>query len=191
MSKFKICKGCGRKFISKSNRQQYCGEMVDVTCPICGKTFQTRCSSNMKKTCSESCNAQYIKKQRESSAKLSTKICKWCGAEFHPLTVRDVYCRNQHYQTCLICGKQFEVDPRTNPDTKTCSDGCRYKLMMQNTDKDHRNQLQKEAFMKKYGVENLVQIEGVIDKIKSTNRGKNRCKIECEFMSYFYEINLI
>lgn len=51
------------------------------------------------------------------------KICAECGQPFVTTSNVRKYCYNKHYRTCVICGKQFEVDPRSN--TKTCSPSCR------------------------------------------------------------------
>lgn len=103
-------------------------------------------------------------------ANYEPRKCKWCGNEFIPKTARDVYCKGVHYQTCIVCGRQFEVDVRAHPETKTCSKECRYKLATKNHDYVAGVEHQRESFQKKYGVDNAMQISGVIERIKTSNR---------------------
>ncbi len=166
----RICRLCGSEFHPKARKQYCCNEMRPRTCECCGKEFLSLCSTaNTVATCSKECQVVLIKKKREASAASAVKICKWCGKEFHPTSVRQVYCNETHYQTCVVCRKQFEIDPRKADSVKTCSKECRYKLMNESTDREAAIATQKAHFLEKYGVENAMQIPGVVDKIKQTN----------------------
>lgn len=165
----RICKKCGTKFETNSNRQTYCKKQITKICPICGKEFQTICSNNEVNTCSKECSSKYTVLMREKKALETIKICKWCGNEFHPKSKRDVYCYETHYQICRVCGKQFVIDVRKDQYVKTCSSECRYKLAQMNTDIEKRTEVQKKSLLKKYGVDNAMQIPGSLDKIKQTN----------------------
>ena len=166
----RICKLCSSEFHPKARKQYCCNEMRPRTCECCGKEFLSLCSTaNTVSTCSKECQVALIKKKREASAASAVKICKWCGREFHPTSVRQVYCNETHYQTCVVCGKQFEIDPRNDDSVKTCSKECRYKLMNESTDREAAVATQKAHFLEKYGVENAMQIPGTVDKIKQTN----------------------
>lgn len=165
----RICKKCGNKFETTSNRQVYCNKQITKICPVCGKEFQTICSHTEANTCSKECSNKYTVIMREKRARESKKICKWCGKEFHPKSKRDVYCYETHYQTCQVCGKQFVIDVRRHPEVKTCSKECRYKLAQTNTDIEKRTESQKKSLLEKYGVDNVMKIPGISDKIKQTN----------------------
>ena len=166
----RTCKRCGRIFTPNSNRQMYCNEEIDVTCKVCGKVFKSKCSSFVSNTCSFECSQKCVSMRRSQNSKNTTKICKWCGKPFHPRDSKAVYCYGQHYQTCVVCGKSFEIDPRKDPNVQTCSKECRYILAQMNTDIESRTQHQRESIMQKYGVTNVMQIPGVVDKLKETNR---------------------
>lgn len=168
----RTCIGCGRKFHPKARKQNYCGELTTRKCVICGAEFTVTCNSEARltMTCSNrECKRMHANNRRAESASIAKKICKWCGKEFTPLTARDVYCRDTHYKTCVVCGKQFEIDVRSHADTSTCSDECRYKLMVSKQDKDAIVQHQKETMIAKYGVENPMQLPDSVAKIKATN----------------------
>ena len=104
----KKCKRCGEIFIPTSNRQLYCNKDIEIKCPVCGKIFQAKCSHTISTTCSTECGQKYVSIRRSQNALSTTKICKWCGKEFHPKDSKTAYCYDQHYQTCAVCGKQFK-----------------------------------------------------------------------------------
>lgn len=168
----RICKKCGNKFETASNRQVYCKKQKIKICPVCGKQFFTMCCGEEANTCSKNCSNKYAAMMRERKAKETTRICKWCGKEFHPKSKRDVYCYETHYQTCHVCGKQFVIDVRRHPEVKTCSNECRYKLAQMSTDIEKRTESHKKALLEKYGVDNVMKIPGTSDKIKETNLKK-------------------
>lgn len=165
----KICKRCGIEYHPKSSRQQCCNKPIKVPCVVCGKLMDQICTfAAQSETCSIECQSKLIMQKREASAKKLTKKCKWCGKEFHPNSVRDIYCEGPHYDTCVICGKQFEINVRGYSDKKTCSDECRYLSAAQNKDIEAMKCNIKKTLMERYGVENPMQIPGVKDKINST-----------------------
>lgn len=164
------CKRCGRIFTPNSNRQMYCNEEIDVTCKVCGKVFKAKCSSFVSNTCSFECSQKYVSMRRSQNSKKTTKICKWCGKPFHPRDSKAVYCYGQHYQTCVVCGKEFLIDPRKDPHVQTCSHECRYILAKQNVDMDQMVANVKKSLLERYGTDNPMKVPGAIDKIKETNR---------------------
>lgn len=170
----RICRLCGQEFKPHARKQYCCGEIRKKACIQCGNEFEYVCNPDgaRKLTCSTKCQAQYTKTKRMKSASYTVKICKWCGKEFVPESVRDVYCRSTHYQTCAVCGKKFEIDVRVDPYVKTCSSECRYKLMAANQDRDAIQHHLKKTMQEKYGVDNAMQLPGVIDKMKQTNLDK-------------------
>ena len=134
----RICKVCGKSFHPSARKQFCCNEKRVVHCEICGKPFEITCNtSEHKSTCNKSCANILIKRNRELSASKLVKKCKWCGKPFIPTSVRDVYCKDVHYQTCEVCGKQFEIDVRKDDSVRTCSKECRYILANTHRDNDH------------------------------------------------------
>lgn len=165
----RICKGCGKEFHPHARKQFYCNEEIEKTCVYCGTSFRTICTSSSKITCSTSCQANYIKQKRMKSAANLVKVCKWCGNEFHPNSVRDVYCYDTHYQTCEVCGSKFEIDLRKDPYVKTCSLECKKILALRNRNIESEQQHLKQTLLVRYGVDNSMKIPSSIDRIKSTN----------------------
>jgi hypothetical protein len=123
-------------------------------------------------TCSKECSTKLGNIGREKVASKLTRKCKYCGKEFTPTSSRDFYCKNKHYATCEVCGKQFEIVGRIDIANKTCSKECRYKLAKRNTDMSTMIQHQKATMLEKYGVENSAQIPGTSEKAKATTRAK-------------------
>lgn len=122
-----------------------------------------------KQTCSRQCSAKLAKQHRELSAKQLIKTCKWCGKEFIPKSVRDVYCDGPHYSTCTMCGKQFEINVRYTTIPKTCSKECRYSSAILNRDIEQAERNYKDAMIAKYGVDNPMKLDDTINKIRETN----------------------
>ena len=169
------CKRCGQEFKPKTAKQQYCNKKEIKTCPICGVEFEVTCSAYVTETCGKNeCQGLLAKKIREENLKDEIRICKWCGLEFTPKENLDKYCYRKHYKECKICGKQFEVDVRTSIYSlpETCSDECKRKLMSINHDYVKGAETYKRVLKERYGVESVMEIEGVKDKIKATNLEK-------------------
>ena len=169
----RICKVCGREYHPASSRQRCCNLPIDRTCPICGKTFQVLCKPvNRNKTCSKACADELIIRNRTSSAAKLIKICKACGKPFTPKTIMDVYCSNPHYRTCDVCGKEYEYDPKRWDIKKTCSEECRYKLMLDGRDFELEHIHQVQTLMNRYNVDNSAKIPGNRSKTILTNNMK-------------------
>ena len=134
--------------------------------------YKYTCNSFIPQTCSIECQAQLIKKNRTKSALSLIRICKWCGKEFHPKDHRQAYCEDIHYKNCKVCGKEFVIDPVADPYVMTCSKECMSKIMSINHDYVKGIQTQKQVLIAKYGVDNVMAIPGVVDKIKQTNFAK-------------------
>lgn len=165
----RICKLCGNSFHPKTNRQMCCMETKSKICPICGKSFDYICTtSSPHNTCSKQCAQKYAAIRRKQEASKETRICKYCGKLFVPKSKRDIYCYNIHYKQCKVCGKLFEIDVRKDQTIQTCSDECRYKLMIQSTDYDKSQATLRKTIHDKYGVENTANIPGVREKAQQT-----------------------
>ena len=166
----RICKGCGREFISNTGKQQFCNNEITKKCEVCGSEFTYKCDSmnHSRTTCSYKCARQL----GMTKSTLPTRKCKWCNKEFIPRTSRQMYCDDTHYQKCVVCGKEFEIIPARDNTVKTCSKDCRYKLASSNHDFDAVMRKQRATLRAKYGVNNAMQIDDVVDKVKATNLKK-------------------
>ena len=164
------CILCGEQYNPKSTRQKCCNKVITVPCVICGKPMQQICTTKAQpKTCSKECTTKLGDIGREQAAHKLHKICKYCGKEFTPNSSRDEYCSGPHYATCEVCGKQFLVTGRYNHINKTCSDACSYISAKRNTDMIAMTSHIKETMLSRYGVENSVQIPGVLEKTRQTS----------------------
>lgn len=163
----RICRVCGKSFVPTNPRQMDCREEITRICPICGNEFKALCSKNSNSvTCSKTCMNKLASRNRQLSYAKSTKICEWCGKEFHPISNTAKYCEGPHYFNCVVCGRPFEIDP-ANPDKrKTCSSECLSKWKSENNpfkDVEVREKIER-TMMKKYGVKRPCQNKEISDK---------------------------
>ena len=113
------------------------------------------------------------------------KICQECGQPFETNNGNKKFCDRQHYRTCAICGKQFEVTRYhlTAKDAKiTCSKKCSIELRRRtNVDKyggsaPASSKLIREKMentnLKRYGVKHASQSDIFKEKTKQTNLSK-------------------
>lgn len=169
----RVCRVCGNTFHPKSNRQMCCMETKQRICPVCGNSFEYICTtSSSRVTCSKECSQKYASIRRKEEAGKETRICKYCGKLFTPKSKRDVYCYDRHYKTCKICGKLFEIDVRKDQTVQTCSDACRYQLMIQSTDYDEAQNTLRASLRNKYGVSTTPHIPGVREKAEKTMKDR-------------------
>lgn len=56
------------------------------------------------------------------------RICELCGTKFTTSSSRRKICYNKHFNTCRICGKEFEITYSTRY-KQVCSNTCRKKLI--------------------------------------------------------------
>ena len=121
----KICARCGQAFIPTSSHQSYCNKRIISNCVICSTPFETKCSPYINRVCNNpKCKQAFAYQQSVAAQQQNIKICAWCGAEFHPVNNTQKYCKNEHYQKCIICGKQFKVDLSKQEIPQTCSTEC-------------------------------------------------------------------
>lgn len=166
----RVCPTCGVTFTTIKNKQVYCNEEKEAICEVCGNKFTYICNGEYKqRTCSEACANVLITDTRKASAQLKQRVCKWCGKLFTPREHRDVYCYDTHFQTCAVCGKQFEIDVRKDTTVKTCSKECRYILAKQNTNIDSMVENLKHAVLEKYGVDNVAKLPEFTAKAQATS----------------------
>lgn len=62
----KKCKECGKLFLPKSIRSQYCDALHYRPCPVCGKLVEAKYLSDPARCCSKECQ-QALKKQNKPS----------------------------------------------------------------------------------------------------------------------------
>lgn len=126
----KICRTCGEPFVPSSWRQLDCHKPVKRTCIICGNEFTTKCGFTSQTCENPKCKNKFARSRSIAYYQKETKICIWCGKEFHPTGNTQVLCPNSHYRTCKVCGKEFEVPVGIVPGAapQTCSKECRNSL---------------------------------------------------------------
>jgi len=105
--------------------------------------------------------------------------CVNCGNE-NPKTTMKLCCRkcadeykskmNRTKRICIHCNKEFEVR-NSNPKIM-CSEQCRKEWASLSENQTYRKLRIKEAVIKKYGVDNVFQIENIKDKSKKTKLEK-------------------
>ena len=130
----RVCKVCGKEFVTYHNNQIYCGEECKINsvnvfriknirvinCGFCGKEFTT---SYKKKYCGKECYEKNQERERKNKiAPLLPKNCNYCGKEFMPTSKLQLYCDRKCRETrrvkafnkiasetshCLYCGKEF------------------------------------------------------------------------------------
>lgn len=166
----RVCEGCGGLFQPKRSDSRFCGRMKEVICPICGKVFTTKCSSDQnKKTCSKECAS----KSAVKSVKLPPKTCEYCGEEFVPTNPAQRYCKKIHYRRCKICGKDFILDTtKCQSDwPTTCSIECRNIAISANNGmkQDEGKQKFRDSCLAKYGVDHPMRVQEIKNKCVQTN----------------------
>lgn len=169
-----ICKQCGQPYHPNSTRQKCCNRPIKVPCAVCGKLMDLVCTIYpQKETCSKKCSIELGNMKRWGEAQKLTKICQYCGKEFHPKkSIQEIYCEGPHFATCEVCGKQFEIVGRIDSVNKTCSDECRYISAKRNTDMKAMAEHWKATMVEKYGVKNAMYSQEFKDKIKETNKAR-------------------
>ncbi len=116
---------------------------------------------------------------------METRICKFCGKEFIPVNGKQLYCKREHYGTCIICGKQFLIpnDRLCQKDKASCcSKECSAELRKRTCRKIYGGNApasSKEVIAKmenttlqRYGVKHAGQSEIFKEKTRQTNLEK-------------------
>ena len=169
--KDKICPICNEKFHPTSCRQKYCKKEITKVCPVCGKNFKSYCGSTVITCGSKECKQKYAYMNSVQSYSESKRICKWCGKEFTPINNTQIYCNDTHYQTCVICGKQFVIDLHKQDKPKTCSKSCANQLRFKDGNPFHKTECRekaKETMIQLYGVDHPMHSEMIKAKVSDT-----------------------
>lgn len=70
----KKCKECGKLFVPKSARSQYCDDLHYRPCPVCGKPVEAKYLSDPPRCCSKECQQASRAKNRPSVSPSITPI---------------------------------------------------------------------------------------------------------------------
>lgn len=86
-----------------------------------------------------------------------TKVCKLCGKQFEAKSNKAAICKDIHWGTCSVCGKQYVRKPPYT--TETCSLKC---------GQVNGNLARAKTMLDKYGVTNPMQMDAVKEKARAT-----------------------
>lgn len=162
--KQKKCLICGKLFIPRSSRQQYCRSIILTSCPICGKEFERTCQKNNggKLTCgNKDCETRYKLSNKTKNAVNKETKCKYCGKLFKPTKPSQLICEGPHFSTCIVCNSEFQVYPELTGISairKTCSDSCAAKLKSANLNSKSSKDKARATMLERYGSEYPSQI---------------------------------
>lgn len=190
------CVRCGAQFEAK-HKTAVCSNCHTAVCVVCGKEFELQ-TPWTQQTCSAVCRGIYRKQSgiaRKATAKARetvkskygvanpqqlqqfVKICKYCGKEFITSHARQIYCNDDHYGPCPVCGKPVKIkEMYLGP--QACSDKCRV-ARIQTTclekygdpnavNSTHARELSKQHCLEKYGVDHYSKTDEYRDKFTHT-----------------------
>lgn len=150
----KICKYCGKEFITNVPNEEICHNIHYRFCEICGKKFEVPRNRlfDITLTC---CSKECSNKKRNIAIKeaLSNlegnwnkptttykKVCEYCGKEFETHYQNQKYCNNTHYAICEVCGKSFEINKyQISNNITICSEDCRREKSLMTILRDRYN----------------------------------------------------
>lgn len=148
----RVCKECGKEFVSKRGHPNYCKREHYRKCVICGKDFLVpyeKLSSKAAPLCSKECVNKAKHDLALKSAKMHPKYhknCEFCGQPFDTSDNRQRLCKRDHYLTCSVCGKEFLAkDYQLFASKKTCSKECRYRSTQESYQKHFSAESNPEA----------------------------------------------
>ena len=173
----RICEICGKSFTPASARQKYCKKPIESMCPICGHVFYNHCGDlEPKTTCGKkSCKDAFAHQQSVAFYQSETRICQWCGKEFHPVNNTQIYCTNKHTRICEVCGKEFEIDLTKQDKPKTCSTECATQLSFKDGNPFQNPEFREKAkktMLERYGVDHPMHSKEIIDKMNARYKEK-------------------
>lgn len=144
------------------------GRVVHKKCAIDGCDYYVR--SYAGKTCSTTHAGELrkqteSKKQEESREKDETKKCAFCGEEFVPRRITQIYCDRDHYVNCEVCGKKIPVSRyKLGKAPRACCPS--HAVMLGHTPESQTKR--RENSLKKWGTETPLQAPEIKAKIKKT-----------------------
>lgn len=115
------------------------------------------------------CSRDCANKIREVNNLKIDLTCRLCGKIFHNRGGKGIYCPDDHYKKCEVCGKDFVITKgKESKENPTCGAACGAKY-------SHRNPVsktkRKENSLKKWGVEYPFQAVEVKEKIEKSLEG--------------------
>lgn len=152
------CKSCLQEFLPSGPRSLKCQECSKRLCTVCDKELS---SDRTGKTCSTTC--AYL--ARSKKAKEAVCAVNNCSNIFLKTNPQMKYCNEQHYSTCTICSKSFEVEasPKMKETCFECSK-LRGDLI--------RKEARIAASRKKYGVDSVFSLPEIQTKARNTNMSR-------------------
>lgn len=109
MNEFKICPTCNEKH-NKAN-SAYCCKNIDKECPVCKKTFKTKCNKSEKMFCDRYCQigaasanktgGKPVRAKAKEKSEPEIKHCINCNVE---ITGKGDYCYKKVEKECAYCG---------------------------------------------------------------------------------------
>ena len=94
---------------------------------------------------------------------MTIKKCELCGDEFESLRKTQKYCKKEHMNTCVICGKEFKIKKLAYP-AVTCSSHCASIKSHTEESKEKR----RINSLEKYGTEFPLQAKEIKEKIQES-----------------------
>ena len=94
---------------------------------------------------------------------MTIKKCELCGDEFEALRKTQKYCKKEHMNTCVICGKEFKIKKLAYP-AGTCSSHCASIKSHTEESKEKR----RINSLEKYGTEFPLQAKEIKEKIQES-----------------------
>ena len=84
------------------------------------------------------------------------KICAWCGKEFETNNPQKIYCNDQHYRPCPVCGKPTPMYPNNDfsRPPRCCSTTCRH-ILRKSKFKPRVCEICGDTFMPSTGVQKI------------------------------------
>lgn len=153
----KVCQWCEKEFQPKRKDSKYCSDQHYTKCLNCEKTITIKLMKRIPKYCSGGCSSQHQRNDRNFDC-----VCQICGEDFKGKKSTDKYCTKTHYKNCVICKKEFVIDPYQ--EAQTCSKKCASLTI----DFKERNKKSIKTTQEKYGVDNVSQAQEIKNKKAET-----------------------
>lgn len=167
----RLCRLCGEEFVASEGGSWICSKDHYRECAVCGKQFVFNKASNVRNTCSQTCQLKLI----QQNMKEEEKVCAYCGKKFKTIWRLAQYCGGPHYKKCEICGKEFAVVVINSVDNlpRTCSNECR-QILIEKTN------------LERYGVKYYVQTPEAREFLHNKSKEKEEQRKETNLEKFGY-----
>lgn len=163
----KVCTLCNEEFEATQKTQKYCKKPHYKECPVCKEKFLLK-KNRETKTCSNVCANKYRMENKKY-----TLICRLCNKEFISPFKHTKICKREHYQNCVVCGKEYLIKNIHQP-SPSCSQSCGSSLTHTEEAKENR----RLKSLERYGTEHPFQAKHIVEKIqKSLDNSENDTRI--------------